>query len=79
MRYISGIFFLILGIIGVIFPIIPGIPFLIIAGFLFGIITEEKLVSLLKKFKNKENKNSKINKLINFAIIRYIHKKKPAI
>ena len=75
MRVLWGIFFLILGIIGIIFPIIPGIPFLLVSAFLFGIISEEKLLKALKKMKT-EKKNSIVNKLINFVIIRYIHKRK---
>ncbi len=75
MRILLGILFLVLGIIGIIFPIIPGIPFLVVSAFLFGIIDEEKLLKLLKKFKT-EKKNSFLNKLINYAIIKYIHKKK---
>ncbi len=77
MRYLLGIFFLVLGIIGVIFPIIPGIPFLVIAGFLFGFLNEKQILKFLKRFKN-EDKNSKINKLINYAIIKYIHKRTAA-
>jgi len=75
MRFIFGILFLILGILGIIFPIIPGIPFLFVSAFLFGFIDEERLLKVLKKFKT-EKKNTVLNKLINYVIIRYLYKKK---
>ena len=75
MKYILGLLLAILGILGVIFPILPGIPFLIAAAFLFGIIDEEKFLKLLKKFKTNK-KNTFVNKVINYVIIRYIHRKK---
>ncbi|RMA97081.1 DUF454 family protein [Hydrogenothermus marinus] len=77
MKIFWGIVFFILGIAGVILPVLPGIPFFIISAFLFGIISEEQLIKGLKKFKIKDQKMAKwINKLINHIIIRYIHKRK---
>ncbi len=75
-RYIWGFVFVILGILGIILPILPGIPFFIVAGFLFGIIPEEQVVKLLKKMKFKDEKMAKwSNKLINYIILKYIHKR----
>lgn len=77
MKIFWGIVFFILGIAGVILPVLPGIPFFIISAFLFGIISEEQLIKGLKKFKIKDQKMAKwTNKLINHIIIRYIHKRK---
>ncbi len=80
MKIIWGIFFTILGIAGVILPILPGLPFFVIAAFLFGFISEKQLIKGLKKFKIKDEKMAKwTNKLINHIIIRYIHKRKIAL
>ncbi len=75
MRYILGFLLLILGILGVIFPVLPGIPFLVAAAFLFGIIDEKKFLTILKKFKT-DKRDTFVNKIINYIIIKYIHKKK---
>jgi hypothetical protein len=76
MKYFWGIFFILLGIAGIILPVLPGIPFFIVAAFLFGIISEKQLVKGLKKFKIKDEKMAKwTNKLINHVIIKYIHKR----
>ncbi len=76
MKYILGIVFLLIGILGIILPIIPGVPFLLISAFFFGILSKEKVVRYLKKFKN-GNKNSGINRLINYVLIKYVHRKAP--
>ncbi len=75
-RILLGLAFTVLGILGIILPILPGIPFFIIAAFLFGIISEEQLAKGLKKFKIKDEKMAKwTNKLINYIIIKFIHKR----
>ena len=76
MRIFWGVVFLLLGIAGIILPILPGLPFFVVSAFLLGIISEEQLVKGLKKFKIKDEKMAKwTNKLINHIIIRYIHKR----
>ena len=74
MRIIYGVFFILLGIAGVILPILPGIPFLIIGGFLLGIIPKSFVIKILKKLKL-ENKGSRLNKILNYIIIKYIYEK----
>ncbi len=74
MRIFLGLVFLILGILGIILPIIPGIPFLLLSAFLFGFIDEKRVIKVLKKLKTNK-KNSFLNKMINFVILKYIHKK----
>ena len=76
MKYILGIVFLMIGLAGIVLPIIPGVPFLLIAAFFFGFISRKKVIYYVKKFKNKD-KNSKINRFINFVLIKYIHGKEP--
>ncbi len=76
MKYLLGFVFLLIGIAGIILPVIPGVPFLLIAAFFFGLISKKKVVYYVKKFKN-GNKNSKINRFINFVLIKYIHGKEP--
>lgn len=76
MRYFWGILFLFLGIAGVLLPILPGLPFFVISAFLFGLISEEQLIKGLKKFRIKDEKMAKwSNRLINYIIIRYVHKR----
>ncbi|WP_456381716.1 DUF454 family protein [Persephonella sp.] len=75
-KYFLGFVFLIVGIIGVIFPVLPGVPFLILSAFFFGILSREKVVRYLKKFKN-SNKDSTLNRTINYILIKYIHRKEP--
>ncbi|WP_029522363.1 hypothetical protein [Persephonella sp. KM09-Lau-8] len=75
-RIILAFVFLILGVLGIVFPIIPGIPFLLISAFLFGIIPHSLVLKVLKKVKT-ENKNSKFNKLINYVLIKYVHEREP--
>jgi L-rhamnose mutarotase len=49
---------------------------LVVSAFLFGIISEKQLIKGLKKFKVKDEKMAKwTNKLINYIIIKYIHKR----
>ncbi|WP_457638729.1 DUF454 family protein [Persephonella sp.] len=75
-RYLFGLFFLIIGIIGVIFPFIPGVPFLLISAFFFGFLSREKVIRYMKKFKNSD-RNSSINRFINYVLIKYIHRREP--
>ena len=74
MKFFYGIFFIILGIAGIILPILPGIPFLIIGGFLLGIIPKSLVIRALKKLKH-EKKDNKFNKMINYILIRYVYSK----
>ncbi len=76
MKYLLGILFLLIGVAGIVLPVIPGVPFLLIAAFFFGLISRKKVAYYVKKFKN-GNKNSKINRFINFVLIKYIHGKEP--
>ncbi|HCB69907.1 MAG TPA: DUF454 domain-containing protein [Persephonella sp.] len=76
MRFVLGFFFLIIGILGIILPVIPGVPFLVLSGFLLGIISDRTVVKTLKKFKVKDGKNRLWDRVINYVIIRYIHRKK---
>jgi len=76
MRYIWGLFFFFLGVLGILLPVLPGLPFFVVSAFLFGIISENQLIKGLKKFKVKDEKMAKwTNKLINYIIIKYIHKR----
>ncbi|WP_457644291.1 hypothetical protein [Persephonella sp.] len=75
MRFILGFFFLIVGILGVILPVIPGVPFLVLSAFLLGIISDRTVIKTLKKFKVKDGKNRLWDKVINYVIIKYIHRK----
>lgn len=76
MRYLLGLGFIILGIAGIILPILPGIPFLVIGGVLLNIIPKNFVYKLLKKSKFNENRNNLLNRIINFVIIKYIHERK---
>ncbi|WP_029521571.1 hypothetical protein [Persephonella sp. IF05-L8] len=75
-RLALGFFFLILGILGIFLPVIPGVPFLLVSAFLFGIIPHSFVLKALKKMKT-ENKNSRFNKLINYVLIKYVHEREP--
>ncbi len=74
-RIILGILFILLGIAGIILPILPGIPFLILGGFLLNIIPKPLVLKLLKKIKL-EKKDSPFNKMINYILIRYVYERK---
>ena len=74
MKGVYGVFFIILGIAGVILPVLPGIPFLIIGGFLLGIIPRKIVLKTLKTVKL-DNKESKLNKFLNYLIIKYVYEK----
>ena len=73
-KFIYGTIFIILGIAGIILPILPGIPFLIIGGFLLGVIPKDMVLKILKKLKLDE-KDSKLNKMLNYLIIKYVYSK----
>ncbi|WP_456401301.1 hypothetical protein [Persephonella sp.] len=75
MRIFLGIGFLIIGILGLILPVIPGVPFLVLSAFLLGLISDQTVVRTLKKFKVKDGKNRLWDKVINYVIIKYIHRK----
>jgi len=74
-RITLGIFFIVLGIAGIILPILPGIPFLVIGGFLLNLIPKHIVIKFLKKIKL-EKKGGFINKLINYVLIRYVYDRK---
>ncbi|WP_456465963.1 DUF454 family protein [Persephonella sp.] len=76
LKYALGFLFLLIGILGIILPVIPGVPFLIISAFFFGFLSKEKVIKYMKKFKNGK-KNSGINRLINHILIKYVHGKNP--
>ncbi len=65
-----------LGIAGIFLPLLPGVPFLIIAGFLFGIVPKNYVLKILKALRNKKNKNSFVTRIVNYILIRYIHNRK---
>ncbi len=73
MRIFIVILLILIGIAGVFLPLLPGVPFLIIAGFLLGIVPNRYALKVLKALRNKKNKNTLVNKLINYIIMRYIH------
>ncbi len=73
MRIFIAILLILIGIAGVFLPLLPGVPFLIVAGFLLGIVPNRYALRILKSLRNKKNKNTLINKLINYIIMRYIH------
>jgi uncharacterized membrane protein YbaN (DUF454 family) len=75
LRIILGIIFILLGIAGLILPILPGIPFLILGGFLLNLIPKSLVLKFLKKIKL-EKKDSLLNKLINYILIRYVYERK---
>ncbi len=74
MKGMYGVFFIILGIAGIILPVLPGIPFLIIGGFLLGIIPKKLVLKTLKTVKL-DNRESKLNKFLNYLIIKYVYEK----
>ena len=75
-KIIFAFIFLFLGVLGIVFPVIPGIPFLLISAFLFGIIPHSLVLKVLKKVKT-ENKRSRFNKMINYVLIKYVYEKEP--
>ncbi len=74
-KFLIGVFLVFIGILGVILPILPGIPFLVVGAFLLGFVSEQKVVDILKKTKTKSYKKNFYNKLINFGIVKYIYKR----
>ena len=76
MRIILGFLLIFLGIAGIFLPLIPGVPLLIIAGFLFGVVPNRYVIKILKAMKNKKGKRSLLTRLINYIIIKYIHNRK---
>ncbi len=76
MRFILGLIFLIIGILGIILPVIPGVPFLVISGFLLGIISDRTVVKTLKRLKVKDGKKRMWDRVINYVIIKYVHRKR---
>jgi len=75
MRRILGVFFIILGLAGMVLPILPGIPLLILGGFLLNLIPKSWVVKFLKKLKMEKKKGSRLNKLINYVLIKYVYER----
>jgi len=76
-KILLGSIFFTIGILGIIFPVLPGVPFLIVSAFFFGFLSREKLIVYLKKLKSNSKKNSIMNKAINYILIKYIHQRVP--
>jgi uncharacterized membrane protein YbaN (DUF454 family) len=74
-RYILGIFLIALGLAGIVLPIIPGIPLIILGGFLLNLVPKSIVVKFLKKIKM-EKKGGLLNKIINYILIRYVYERK---
>jgi len=75
LKYFIGLLLIFIGILGVIFPILPGIPFLLFGAFMLGFVSEQKLIKVLKKTKTKSYKKNFYNRLVNFGIVKYIYKR----
>lgn len=53
MKRLFGVGLLFAGIVGLILPLLPGIPFFLIALYLFGFISRKRLLRLLRSFGGK--------------------------
>lgn len=60
-----------LGLLGLILPLMPGVPFLIIALYLAGIIDRRRLLGYMKRFRGK--KGSVWRKLIACFLIKVVY------
>ncbi len=70
-RYLLAFMFLVVALIGFFVPFVPGVPFLILSMFMFGLISRKRLVSTLKKFQGR--RGSRNRKMISWLIIRFVY------
>ncbi len=73
-RGVIALFLIFIGILGILLPVIPGIPFLIASLYVLGILNRKIAVRLLKKFKGK--RNSVQRRIIGCIILKLVYKRR---
>ncbi len=63
-----------LGLIGILLPVIPGVPFLLIALFMFGVLSRRNFLRYSKRFRGR--RGSLWRRMIACVLIRIVYRKK---
>ncbi len=74
MRFLLVLVLIALGIAGLILPLLPGVPFFIVALYLLGFVSRKRLLKLFRNFKGK--KGSLQRKVVGWIIISFVRGKR---
>ena len=73
MRILVAIALLILGILGIALPVLPGIPFLIAFLYVLGVLKRDRFLKLLRRYRGK--RNSLQRKVVSCILIKLVYRR----
>ena len=73
MRILVAVILLVFGVLGIVLPVLPGIPFLIAFLYVSGLLKREKFLRLVKKYQGR--RNSLQRKVVSCILINLVYRR----